>query len=160
MPAQKKDPSVRAGHAKAATRSTLRPLVEGEIVIPPLPDPPRNGEDEGTWHPQVIEFWETVWSSPMAAEYVKADYRGLYILAMLEQQLWTADNPTARYAAMAEIRLARKDYGLTPYDRRRLEWSIESAEEAKDRGKARSARTAVPPPARADDPRRGLHSAG
>jgi hypothetical protein len=154
MPAAKKDPSTRAGRAKAATRSTLRPLTAGEIDIPPLPDAP---DGEG-WHPQVLEFWRTVWSSPMAAEYVEADLRGLYIIAMLEQTLWTAETLTQRMSAMAEIRLARKDYGLTPYDRRRLEWSIESAEDAKDRGQSRRTRQATPRPV-GDDARHALYSA-
>lgn len=155
MPAHKKDPSVKAGRAKASTRSTLRPLQPGQVEIPELPDPPAGQ----SWHPQVRVFWETVWTSPMAAEYVDADLRGLYMLAMLEQVVWTTESATMRQSAMGEIRLARKDYGLTPYDRRRLEWTIEQTEDAQARGETRRARTATPSPAEADDPRRGLHSA-
>ena len=60
-------------------------------------------------------------------------------------------------ALAAEIRLQRQAFGLTPYDRRRLEWTIESVDEAQDRGRQRRARQ-QPAAARATDPRSVLRS--
>ena len=95
------------------------------------------------------QWWEDIWSSPMAAEYHRrSDKHGLYRLALLIDDFWAA--PSAK--ANIEIRLAQKDYGLTPLDRRRLEWTIASAEKATDGRKAAS-----PGPRPGDDPR--LHIA-
>ena len=63
----------------------------------------------------------------MATEYTQADVYGLWILADLLQQYW--DNPCPQIAA--EIRLQRQCYGLTPIDRRRLQWEIDRVNETK-----------------------------
>jgi hypothetical protein len=63
----------------------------------------------------------------MAAEFVQADIHGLYILAELEDAFWR--EPTIALAA--EIRLQRTAFGLTPIDRRRLQWEIESGSAVK-----------------------------
>lgn len=68
--------------------------------------------------------------------------------------------PRDRLLIAGEIRLQRQAFGLTPYDRRRLEWTIENTEDAKDRGAARRQRRATPPPVADDDPRRGLRTVG
>jgi hypothetical protein len=48
------------------------------------------------------------------------------------------------------LRLQRQLYGLTPLDRRRLQWEIERGEEAADKGHAKAAeRTARKKPAAA-----------
>lgn len=91
----------------------------------------------------------------MAGEYHESDRHGLFILATLVDAFWTS--PSKDLAG--EIRLQRQAFGLTPYDRRRLEWSIESAEEAKDRGQQRRGRTPAPSPKPAgEDPRLSLVS--
>lgn len=79
----------------------------------------------------------------MAAEYLQADTHGLYVLAELVDQFWAA--PTAALAS--EIRQQRQGFGLTPIDRRRLQWEVERVESV--------ARKRVPPRARpaGDDPR-------
>lgn len=111
------------------------------------PDLPAGRE----WHPLTCEWWSDLWSSPMAGEYHSSDRHALFILAALIDAFWV--EPSKELAG--EIRLQRTAFGLTPYDRRRLEWTIESAEEAKDRGNKR--RTAAkPPPERKDDPREML----
>lgn len=65
----------------------------------------------------------------MAEEYLRVDEHSLFRLAILMDVFWTEPNQ----AMAAEIRLQQQAFGLTPLDRRRLEWSIEQAEEAKDR---------------------------
>lgn len=147
MPAQKKDSSVRARRNKAATAASLsanssRP----EARRPELPA-------AHEWNPMTIEWWADLWASPMAAEFHDSDRHGLFILAALVDAFWTM--PTKELAA--EIRLQRQAFGLTPYDRRRLEWTIESADEAKDRGRQRRARQA-PVSTPGDDPRSVLRA--
>jgi hypothetical protein len=94
----------------------------------------------------TIAWWNDVWRSPMAAEFVQADVHGLYRLAILVDRFW--GTPTRDLAA--EIRLQQAAYGLTPLDRRRLQWEIKRVEGDK---------TEQPTPARArGDPRRALRA--
>jgi hypothetical protein len=90
-----------------------------EAGLPELP------AKEGGWSPRALEFWNNVWTSPMAAggKYLKADMQGLYVLVDLVDQYWTASR-AERPALAAEIRLQRVPYGLTPYDRNRLQWKV------------------------------------
>lgn len=144
MPQQKKDPSTRARANRAATAATLS---DGRTVIrPELP--------ARDWHGLTIEWWNDLWASPMAAEYHSSDKHALFILAALVDEFW--NEPSGKLAG--EIRLQRQAFGLTPYDRRRLEWTIETAEESKDRGAARRERQSAssPQPKRGDDPRLAL----
>jgi len=84
---------------------------------------------EVPWRLETQQFWEDIWSSPMATEYHRrSDRHGLYRLAVLIDDFWSAPSADKN----VEIRLAQKDYGLTPLDRRRLEWTIASAEKATD----------------------------
>lgn len=93
----------------------------------------------------------------MSAEYHSSDRHALFVLAMLIDEFWLSPST----AKAAEIRQQRQAFGLTPYDRRRLEWTIESAEEAKDRGRHRGTRTggaATDPPDPGNDPRSALYA--
>ncbi len=140
-----KDPALRQRRNKVATRAMLpaeeSPLLspgeseaaEGqpvERVIPPLP--PRGRRK---WHPMAVLAWEDWWRSPMATEFLHADIHGLYVLIDLVDQYWK--KPTPKLAA--EIRQQRTCFGLTPIDRRRLQWEVDRGEEADDRRKARQA---------------------
>lgn len=145
MPQPKKHPSVRARANKASTAATLTDEVRVEA-----PDLPGSRE----WHPQTVQWWEDLWSAPMAAEYHSSDRHALFILAALVDDFWT--DPTTGKAA--EIRLQRQAFGLTPYDRRRLEWTIETTEEAKDRGRRRQRSQVEAAPVAANDPRSGLYA--
>jgi hypothetical protein len=72
----------------------------------------------------------------MAAEFVGPDVvGGLWLLAELYQRRWT-DSPGLLTVA-AEIRHQEMRFGLSPIDRRRLQWEIEKAEVAEDRTAAR-----------------------
>lgn len=145
MPQQKKDPSVRARANRASTAATLSN--GGHGIGPALPV----GRD---WLPATCQWWADLWASPMAGEYHESDKHALFILAALVDQFWT--DPNAKLAG--EIRLQRQAFGLTPYDRRRLEWTIESAEESKDRGNARRTRQGAAQPRAGADPRSALHA--
>jgi hypothetical protein len=48
-----------------------------------------------------------------------------------------AESGRERAALSAEIRLQRQCFGLSPIDRRRLQWEIERTEEAQEKGRKR-----------------------
>lgn len=132
MPAHKKDASVRARRNKAASAAKIS--ADPESRIPSMPAHP-----EG-WHSEVVRWWEDVWSSPMAPEWDASDEHNVLLCALALNDVWTAESAKDRKDAMGEFRLQRQSLGLSPYDRRRLEWSIESADEARDRGRQRRER--------------------
>ena len=119
MPPLPKHPSTRARRNKVAGARTLQAADDPEI--PELPD------DAGTiWHPMTRSWWEDIWSSPMAPEFDESDVHGLFVLAMLVNAFWIEPSQ----ALAAEIRLQRQCFGLTPIDRRRLQWEIDRGEAA------------------------------
>lgn len=145
MPARKKDPSARARANKASTSAKLSDEV-------PAADRPTLPEGRA-WHPMTQQWWADMWASPMAGEYHESDRHGLFVLAALVDEFWL--EPSTKLAS--EIRLQRQAFGLTPYDRRRLEWTIESAEESKDRGRQRRERQR-PASSAGEDPRSVLRA--
>lgn len=151
MPAHKKDPSVRARRNKTATRATL--AADGAREVPDLPERPAG------WTEMTRDWWEDVWSSPMSQEWDRSDIHNVLMAAAVYDDMWTAETAKERKDAAAEYRLQRVDLGLSPYSRRRLEWTIESADEAKERGQQRrQRRTVTPPPVAGDDPRSVLRA--
>jgi len=134
-----KDPQLRQRRNKATTRTTLEATGPQRGRAPRLP---RTRE----WREETRRWWRDVWHSPMAAEYLDSDVHGLHRLAVLVDEFW--NEPTPKLAG--EIRLQQQAFGLTPLDRRRLEWSIEQVEGASSRRQ----QAAVRPSAEAeDDPR-------
>lgn len=129
MPPQPKRNPARRN--KSATRATL--TRDHDLIAPALP------ERENGWHHLTEEWWADIWASPMAPEYDSSDLHGLYVLADLIDAYWLEDSARARAALAAEIRLQRQCFGLTPIDRRRLQWEIERTDEAQDRGAKRRA---------------------
>lgn len=116
-----------------------------------MPPPP-----VGTWHEATRAWWEDVWSSPMAPEWDESDRHNVALCALLYDDIWTAETAAARSKTAGEFRLQRQSLGLSPYDRRRLEWTIESAVEATERGRGRRSRNVPAPTSPADDPRQVL----
>jgi hypothetical protein len=101
----------------------------------------------------VTEWWESVWRSPMASEYLDADMRGgLYLLADLHERRWRErEDATALVKLASEIRLQEVRFGLSPVDRSRLQWEVERGEQAAEKVQAR--RKAKAPPRKVVDPR-------
>lgn len=137
-----KDPSLRARRNKASTKATL--VANPNITVPDLPG------DE--WHAATRLWWLDLWRSPMAPEYDESDLHGLFMLAALVNDFWSAETARERAALSSEIRLQRACFGLTPIDRRRLQWEIEKAEAAEEKGRKRRAKT-IEATVEADDPR-------
>lgn len=144
MPATpKRNPARRNRSATSATLSA-----DHDVQAPELPG-------EG-WHPMTLAWWRDLWVSPMAPEYDGSDVHGLFMLAMLVDQFWTSPST----ALAGEIRLQRQCFGLSPIDRRRLQWEIERTEEAQDKGRKRRTQETAQPSSEASrpDPRSVLHS--
>jgi len=99
---------------------------------------PKRAEGEADWHPMTVAWWRDVWHSPMAAEYVQADLHGLSRLAVLIDAFWLEPST----ALASEIRLEQQAFGLTPIDRRRLEWQVAQTEDVTTKHKQRQVRRA------------------
>lgn len=76
--------------------------------------------EEDDWRALTVAWWDTIWASPMADEWVDADVPGLVALAFLVDEFWRTGN---REIA-AEIRMQQREYGLSPLSRRSLQWEI------------------------------------
>lgn len=152
-----KHSSVRARQNKASTRAKLQERTEEELETVEIPAlPPRyvlrkkDGEEyftEVPWNPLTLEWWVDLWESPMSGEFHSSDRHGLFRLAALVDNFWRRPGADTH----AEVRLAQKDYGLTPMDRRRLEWTIETADKAKSEGDKRRKDASPPKPPTEDE---------
>lgn len=96
------------------------------------------------WHRLALQWWRSVWESPLASEYIATDRDGLYILARLVHGFWTAKETDEKLHLAAEIRQQSARFGLSPLDRRRLEWEIERGEQAGERTAGRRQRKDSP----------------
>ena len=136
-----KDPKLRQRTNKEPSAATL--IDTSPISAGSLPKLRKRSDAEGNdvpWREETREFWDDVWQSPMAGEYTAADVHGLHILAALVDSFWVAPNTVAA----AEIRLQRQCFGLTPIDRRRLQWEIKRAEPEAKKPPKRPERLADP----------------
>lgn len=144
-----KDPSIRRRTNKHSTKATLHAVAD--FPVPPLTE---REPDNDPWHPLTVAYWERIWASPMGPEYDDSDFHGLLVLIELVDLFNHASSPTMKIKLSQEIRQQRVAYGLTPMDRRRLQWTIDQGEEAEDRTvKRRNARVATVTHSDAPDPR-------
>lgn len=148
MAIPKKNPARRN---VSTTKATL--TRDHDVIAPDLPD------RESGWHKLTADWWADIWASPMAPEFDSSDIHGLYVLADLVDAFWLEDSARARTALAGEIRLQRQCFGLTPIDRRRLQWEIERTDEAQERGQKRRAKATAKPSEPAADPRSVLRLA-
>lgn len=136
-----KPAALRQRRNKVSTRATLQAGPDdARPSRAPVLDPGR------PWHKMTRRWWHDIWHSPMAPEFLKTDMHGLFRLAVLVDRFWF--EPSVPLAS--EIRQQQAAYGLTPIDRRRLQWEVGRAESATRK-----------PPARiqtGDDPRERLRA--
>jgi len=153
-------PAPKPGSARSARRKAMGQgsvlSREVEVDKPSLPN-------VRYWSEMTLAWWDDVWASPMAQEFDASDIHGLVALAALVDDFWTAETPRQRQMASQEIRLQGVRFGLSPIDRRRLQWEIEKTDEAQARGtkRRRSAEEVSSPPADqtgAKDPRAVLRA--
>jgi len=136
-----KNPKIRQRRNRV-TGATLTATDKPRQRAPRLP----KRDDDQEWHRLTRAWWRDVWHSPMAEQFLEVDKHALYRLAMLIDAFWS--QPSRQLAA--EIRLEQQAFGLTPLDRRRLQWSVGQEEER------RRTRTRQSPHERGDDPRKIL----
>ena len=72
--------------------------------------------------------------------YDDSDRHGLVMLAVLVDSFWTCPVVAERLKLMAEIRQQSQRFGLSPMDRRRLQWR------SADRGRTGQGRSSSLPP--------------
>lgn len=84
----------------------------------------------GDYHELTRAWWSTIWGSPIAEEWVDADVPGLVALAQLVEDFWRAPREE-RAKAHAEVRMASREYGLSPFSRRQLQWEVKRLEQPK-----------------------------
>lgn len=78
------------------------------------------------WRPATLAWWDTIWASPIAGEWVDADVPGLLMLAVLVDEFAT----TGSREVHAELRMASREFGLSPLSRRTLQWEVKRVEAA------------------------------
>lgn len=152
-----KDPALKQRRNRPSTSAELSGGKKRRVpALPKLLETVGEGEDAREvlreWHPLTRAWWRDVWRSPMADAFLASDQHGLFILARLVDAYWR--NPSKELAA--EIRLQRQCFGLTPIDRRRLDWKVDGDEP--ERKTRPSAAAELPPPAAEpiEDPRKVL----
>lgn len=83
--------------------------------MPKLPDRP-NG-----WRQSTVDWWERIWKSPMATQWLEVEYWTLLRLAyMVEAEKRGEANATL----LREMRYLEDAFGLNPASRVRLRWQI------------------------------------
>ncbi len=118
MPRRLKDPDQRTRRNKASTAALLES--ESAEIARPIPELPKALFPRSEVHAMTSEWWAMIWRSPMALNWLEADMGGLYVLAVLRNEFFM--NPRVTFAS--EIRQQEARFGLSPLDRRRLEWRI------------------------------------
>lgn len=121
---------------RSSTRATLEPEGTKQKRAPRLP---KRAPGEQPWHKQTRAWWAAAWASPMAGEFLQADFHALARLAVLIDRFWYEPSHTLA----AEIRLSQQAFGLTPTDRRRLDWEVARAERATVAKQQRQVRAAL-----------------
>lgn len=98
---------------KSATRTVLSRDVN--VKAPKLPDVKE-------WHPTTRAWWRDLWRSPMAPEFLQMDrYAVLRLAHLVDLAHWCPGDPKLEETIM---RMEQR-FGLTPLDRRRLDWRVE-----------------------------------
>lgn len=79
------------------------------------------------WLKPTKQWWDTIWASPMVAEWVDADVPDLLAIAVMVDEFWRSGDTRIH----AEVRMASREFGLTPMSRRSLQWEIKRLQEPK-----------------------------
>lgn len=114
-----KPAATRQRRNRTTTMATLEAAPAERVELP-----------EGDWQRRTAAWWATIWDSPMAGEWVDADVPGLVALARLVDAFWSAADPTVMARIHAEIRMAAREFGLSPFSRRQLQWEVKRVEAA------------------------------
>jgi len=86
------------------------------------PAPELPGEE---WLPSTVEWWATIWASPMATVWEDADLDSLVRLARMRDEFHRGELPVSAFSAMQAL---EDRFGLSPKARRALQWEISRGE--------------------------------
>lgn len=141
-----KSPAIRQRQNKDLTAATL----ETAEPITKMPALPKGYE----WHPMTRRWWRAIWRSPMAPAFIETDVYALYRIAQLVNLAHWCPGDTK---LEAEIRQQEARFGLTPIDRRRLQWEVRrrSLDDAENTAAAPTRDVQAQP---FEDPRRKLRA--
>jgi hypothetical protein len=114
----------------------------GKVEVPALP------EKQTPWHAETLDYWREVWSSEFAGLYLGMDRPGLVAVFKLIDLV-----NYGQVEHMPEVRLQGARFGLSPLDRRRLNWEV-----GKKKTEVGPGPKAVAPPPHELDPRRALRA--
>lgn len=151
MPPYPKHPSVRARRNQPSTATELQIVNPDDLEVPALParlvQKKVDGEVvkvEAEWHPMAVASWVEVWTSPMTAEFLEADFGGIRMLLAMEHAFWEKMEAGRSVTELAaEISRVRKQYGLAPMGRRSLQWTIAQTQDTMNRNARRRGPDAI-----------------
>jgi len=153
-----KDPSIRRRTNRQVTHAKL-PSVE-VAALNKVPELYARAATEN-WHPRVLAWWNAMWRSPMATEWLESDVVGVvYRTAEMQQDFWTAKESAGRVAVETRIAKNEERLGLSPIDRRRLQWEIEKGDEAHERTQKRRTQKELVKATSGKDPRDLIKAVG
>lgn len=84
---------------------------------PPLGNRPGGG----AWLQSTKDWWKAVWASPPAAQWLEADRFALQRLALILDRIAGGEDTAALHR---EARAIEDNFGLSPYGRRRMLWTV------------------------------------
>lgn len=119
MPAHLKHPKVRQRRNKISTSA--------EVPFEPLSKKTEMPSHRKDWLPTVREAWATIWASPLVDELAKEDKILLAVAFESLQRFY--EKPTVLGGKVVMGIFA--PFGLTPLDRRRLNWIRQKPEAPK-----------------------------
>lgn len=76
------------------------------------------------WHPETRRWWSTIWRSAVAGRFIDAHVPALVALARLVDDFWRAETAAEARALHSELRMAVREFGLTPMAARALGWEF------------------------------------
>lgn len=123
-----KHPKIRQRRNRAATAATLIAAPASRALLPAAR--PDTGQP---WHEATLRWWQIIWQSPMAQEWLESDVLALERLALLVDDRYRWEGKKPPLALEAEIRRQESRFGLTPLDRWRLQWEVGRAAPEKPR---------------------------
>lgn len=120
-----KDPGARQRRNKASTAAVLEAPSPDEAEERRPPTLPLALFGGLRIHRLTRAWWKVIWRSPMAPRFLEADVEGLLLVARLKNDFFNTSDAGLAARLAAEIRQQETRFGLTPIDRRRLDWRIE-----------------------------------
>lgn len=137
-----KPPELRQRRNRPPELLKLPSVAEAALFpIPAMPGRP-NGE---TWSPEVREWWNAAWTSPMCVKWLESDVKTtLYDVLKLRQQAVDEENPRDYILILKMIRTCEALLGFSPVDRLRLRWEIPQDEVPQEEQQPEPDRQMVP----------------